>query len=528
MPCNVDIATQEILKLAEIADPDGVRTMGVLTKPDLATETATRASILDLVHGKRTNLKLGYYIVKNRSADDNESTLAERAAAETVFFMDPSWTTINDRCGITSLKGRLRSLLMKISKQEFPHVKSEVEQRLRRCKTELDTMGPARADQSAQRLYLVKLAGRFQAVTQAALNGYYAGEQIFKADPDLKLITRIIMLNEVFSNVFWRRGHLQDFGQPSDDEDAWIENKALRIPFEVPLTEYRELDDIIQTDDYDCPTPSSDPIMDHIRSVFESSRGPELGTVSSVRFNRLCLRVLANKIFQFGGAILSTVFEQQSGKWEHLALSHVSEAIALVHDFIFRLLVKLCPEKQIRDQLWDILLVEELSKRYRAAMNHTHFLLTIERGGKPSTMNHYFNANLQKKRAERLARPLKRKAVAIHGYKGDYVPVEAIDKCTVDKDNTQQVCEDILDTLVSYYKVARKRFVDVICQQVVSYFLLDGEASPLKAFGPDLVMGLDPEQLEMIAGEDDESKQQRQTLEREIRSLEAALKVLRA
>lgn len=82
MPCNVDITTQEILKLAERADPDGIRTMGVLTKPDLATERATQDAVIDLVLGKRNNLKLGYYVVKNRSVDDNTSTTTARLAAE--------------------------------------------------------------------------------------------------------------------------------------------------------------------------------------------------------------------------------------------------------------------------------------------------------------------------------------------------------------------------------------------------------------------------------------------------------------
>lgn len=106
--------------------------------------------------------------------------------------------------------------------------------------------------------------------------------------------------------------------------------------------------------------------------------------------------------------------------------------------------------------------------------------------------------------------------------------VQDINRCAVDKSNSEQVCEDILDTLTSYYKVSRKRFVDVVCQQVISYYLLDGQGSPLKIFSPDLVMGLDLEQLELIAGEDEESKQQRQVLEREIESLEGALKVLRS
>ncbi|OBT39085.1 hypothetical protein VE00_09922 [Pseudogymnoascus sp. WSF 3629] len=509
IPCNVDLATQEILKLAEAADPSGVRTMGVLTKPDLATEMATKDAIINLVLGKYSNLKLGYYIVKNRSADDNISTVSDRLAAEKAFFMAPPWSSVADRCGIASLKARLRDLLMNISKQEFPHVKSEIEQSLLQCRADLEIMGPSRANQSSQRLYLGKLASRFQAVTQAALNGYYTGDQAFHAEPTLKLATKMIKLNEVFSNVFWKRGHKQHFGPQWDDEGEISFGRSIDVlPFEVPLLLYSDLYDIILTDNYQCPKPLRGPILTHIEEVFDTSRGPELGT--------------------FGGTILGTVFKEQSEKWEPLVLSHTSKAIALIHEYISQLLTKLCPEKQIRDQLWNVLLLDKLRNAYRRAMSHARFLLAIERGGRPTTFNHYFNANLQKKRSERMSQSLKAMAVTFIDDEERYVPVSKINQYAVDKDNGQQVCEDILDTLMSYYKVSRKRFVDVICQQVVSHFLLEGDENPLQIFDPDLVMGLDSEQLELIAGEDEESKRQRQVLGRQIESLEAALKVLRA
>jgi hypothetical protein len=38
--------------MAQVADPSGLRTIGVLTKPDLVTETATRNVIKELVLGK--------------------------------------------------------------------------------------------------------------------------------------------------------------------------------------------------------------------------------------------------------------------------------------------------------------------------------------------------------------------------------------------------------------------------------------------------------------------------------------------
>lgn len=207
-----------------------------------------------------------------------------------------------------------------------------------------------------------------------------------------------------------------------------------------------------------------------------------------------------------------------------------------MHDYISELLDVLCPSKQIRAQLWDSILLDKLRAAYHHAMAHARFLLAMERDGRPTTFNHYFNANLQRKRNERLAESLKKIAVKFNdGYvdgddDGDddlYIPLSQLSAHASDKDNAQQICEDVVDTLASYYKVARKRFVDTICQQVVNNYLLDSKDSPLHVFSPELVMGLEPEQLEMIAGEDTASKYQRQVLSREMENLEAAMKVLR-
>lgn len=126
IPCNVEIATQEILKLAKQADPTGSRTMGVLTKPGLAPERAMQQNIVELIQGKRQELKLGYFLVKNRGADDANSTLKKRNAEEAAFFKADPWSALasTGRVGVEALKVRLRDLLRDISKQEFPAVKA--------------------------------------------------------------------------------------------------------------------------------------------------------------------------------------------------------------------------------------------------------------------------------------------------------------------------------------------------------------------------------------------------------------------
>ncbi|UNI20621.1 hypothetical protein JDV02_006691 [Purpureocillium takamizusanense] len=506
MPCNVDIATQEILKLAEAADPDGARTMGVLTKPDLATEKATRAAVLDLVLGKRSNLKLGYYVVKNRSADDDTSTLAQRALAEKAFFGGTEWSSVAERCGVAALKERLQKLLMKISRDEFPNVKADIDHRLRRAQTSLEDMGPARADHAAQRLYLGRIATRFQTVTTSALNGHYVGDDIFDANPELKLITKILSLHTSFAQNFARRSHMLKF---DDAVDKAEKPGSCALPSRVELEKYTELQDTIVAEEYKCPDPLEKPIIDGIRVIYQASRGPELGT--------------------FGGTILSSVFLQQSKKWEPLTLMHMSQTIVLVHDYIYNLLCILCPEGQVREQLWEGVLVNRLVPMYRKAMSHARFLLAVERG-QPATFNHYFNDILQKKRGERFTSTMEKFALGLtkgDGTSSKYVPVNQLCNVAENKDNEEQVCEDVLDTFTSYYKVARKRFVDVVYQQAIWHYLLQGPKGPLKAFGTDMVMGLTDEQLEEIAGEDEESKQQRTTLSREIASLKAALRVLR-
>ena len=73
---NIDVITQKILKLTKIADLNSVRIINVLTKPDFATKKAIKNIVIDLVLGKYSILKFRYYVIKNRSANDDNSTFS--------------------------------------------------------------------------------------------------------------------------------------------------------------------------------------------------------------------------------------------------------------------------------------------------------------------------------------------------------------------------------------------------------------------------------------------------------------------
>ena len=106
------------------------------------------------------------------------------------------------------------------------------------------------------------------------------------------------------------------------------------------------------------------------------------------------------------------------------------------------------------------------------------------------------------------------------------VPVDALNANMSNLSNLEHTVCDLHDILKSYYKVARKRFVDNVCMQAADFHLVTGPDTPVRVFSPKFVSKLSPEQLETIAGEDISRKRKRAELEREIKSLEKARKFL--
>jgi GTPase SAR1 family protein len=291
LPSNVHISTQEILQMAKTADPYGCSTMGVLTKPDLVTENTSRDIIKDLVSGERNQLRLGYFVVKSRSADDQSLEFSDCLLQEAKFFNDDAWRSVasSGRCGIEPLKARLRDLLTTITKREFPNVIADVAKREKQCQNDLISIGPSRETVAAQRIFLGRIGSRFQAITQRALNGYYEGEHIFDEDPSLKLITNITKLNERFANDMCNQGHKRQVFTSHNNEEGSIyalsDHEMPHNTYNAPLSKYHELQHIVVEGDYkgsNTKPLANDSITDHIKQVYQDNRGPNLGTVRTI------------------------------------------------------------------------------------------------------------------------------------------------------------------------------------------------------------------------------------------------------
>lgn len=92
--------------------------------------------------------------------------------------------------------------------------------------------------------------------------------------------------------------------------------------------------------------------------------------------------------------------------------------------------------------------------------------------------------------------------------------------------NAEHTVQDIHDILEAYYKIARERFVDVVCMQGADYYLVSGPDASVRFFSPAFVTELKPEALEMIAGESVSARKRRTGLICKIGNLESGRKIL--
>lgn len=82
---NTDLANSDGLKLAREVDPEGLRTIGVLTKVDLMDQGT---DVIDILAGRMIPLRLGYVPVINRGQRDIESnkSITKALQSEREFF----------------------------------------------------------------------------------------------------------------------------------------------------------------------------------------------------------------------------------------------------------------------------------------------------------------------------------------------------------------------------------------------------------------------------------------------------------
>lgn len=138
---NTDLANSDGLKLAREVDPQGIRTLGVLTKIDLMDRGT---DVVDILAGKVIKLRLGFVPVINRSQRDIDTnkSIDKALDAEREFFeTHPKYRNNANWCGTRFLANRLNVLLMRHIKQTLPDTKNKIVNALVKYREELAQLG---------------------------------------------------------------------------------------------------------------------------------------------------------------------------------------------------------------------------------------------------------------------------------------------------------------------------------------------------------------------------------------------------
>lgn len=121
---NTDMATSESLKLSKEVDPDGRRTLAVITKLDLM-DAGTDA--VDVLCGRVIPVKLGIIGVVNRSQMDiNNKKEINEATKDEAAFLQRKYPALASRNGTAYLARTLNRLLMHHIRDCLPELKTRV------------------------------------------------------------------------------------------------------------------------------------------------------------------------------------------------------------------------------------------------------------------------------------------------------------------------------------------------------------------------------------------------------------------
>ncbi|XP_065870109.1 dynamin-related protein 3A [Euphorbia lathyris] len=231
---NSDLANSDALQIAGNADPDGYRTIGVVTKLDIM-DRGTDAR--NLLLGKVIPLRLGYVGVVNRSQEDimlNRSIKEALVAEEKFFRSRPVYNGLADRCGVPQLAKKLNQILVQHIKHILPELKSRISSQLVTAAKKHASFGEITESKAGQGALLLNLLSKYC----EAFSSMVEGKNEEMSTSELSGGARI---HYIFQNIFVKSLEEVDPCEDLTDEDirTAIQNatgprSALFVP-EVPF-----------------------------------------------------------------------------------------------------------------------------------------------------------------------------------------------------------------------------------------------------------------------------------------------------
>ena len=419
-----EIALQKVTALTRKVDPEGARTMGIITKPDtLPKGSEMEQSFYQLAMNGRTRFRLGlgWHVLKNRAYEERQMTLEDRSHSESQFLSQSVWATLpRAHVGIDSLRPRLSTVLRDHILSSLPGLIDEAQGTLHQSREHLMRLGQARQTLVDQRRYLFRSGERVSPLLSNAVNGVYYdpyfGDAMSGEGYEKRL--RAVVQNRLadFSDTMRSRGESRKI---VDDEERANEDESY-----------------IRRSVY----------VDEVRRRMQRTRGCELpGTFSPL--------------------IIGELFYIHARPWENITTSCVDLLVLDLRKAVMLILHDTVDDKSLEGLLRHVInpKFDELEASLRDKVTE---LLKPQRQGHPITYNHYFTDCIQKARDAHLHKSIKKKL-------GEFFPNslfklsgrvtltfdmdDLVGALTVrsERDMEKFACSEATDCMLAYYKVGK-------------------------------------------------------------------------
>ncbi|KAJ8121592.1 hypothetical protein ONZ43_g1994 [Nemania bipapillata] len=188
-----DFNLQRVTTFTRAVDPEGNRTLGLITKPDtLDPGSASELSYLELAQNKDVTFRLGWHVLCNRSFHNMDTTDKERDKAENEFFNQGN-----------ILDDHIRN--------QFPEVQREINIQLNDCQEEFEKLGPSLRSPAEQRAYLIEASRQVTDIVEAAIEGNYQQHALLRGETGApwRLRARIQNSLAMFAKTMGAHGQAQ-------------------------------------------------------------------------------------------------------------------------------------------------------------------------------------------------------------------------------------------------------------------------------------------------------------------------------
>ncbi|OCL14499.1 hypothetical protein AOQ84DRAFT_330949 [Glonium stellatum] len=487
-----DRANQIVLKYAREIDPQGDRTLGIITKPDtLDAGGEGEQSYVDLAKNKLVNLRLGWHVVKNRDFHMRDSSDAERDEAERKFFSEGVWASIpRVDVGIDALRTKLGQVLLRQIRSELPSLQDDLKRAISESRAQRDRLGEPRIGKEELQFYLMGISQQYQTLTRSALEGTYR-DPFFKLSELNGYATRLRAvvqnMNKEFALIMYEKGHRWEIvpdnnkGQSNSPRLPSLLDMGIEDPENISRSKY----------------------LEHVSNMVQQSRGPELPTTANP-------------------SLIGDLFREQAERWESLARLHIERVWQAVRYFLERCLCHLTDPNTFDALLFE--LIEPIMNKKRHDLEtKLQELLTPHNSRHPITYDPNFVKEIKRLRSNRHGGNGSKNSLKHNSHRGDleHVIEELLSDDEESPDNF--AVAEILERMEAYYKTAITVFISNIVVLGIENCLI---VSLPDFLSPKTILRMEDEQLEAIAAESEDVRFERIMLDEKIKDLEKGLQTI--